>query len=181
MTRWLLPILAGLVMGVAGHLASILMLPYQAPTDAWARLAALAPINQMIVLPASTPGTEVLPLVDPAFVHAVCRFDLSGGAMKVRAPLTADYTSISFYTRNGAAFYGINDRAAGSRIIDVDLMTRAQHELLPQDDEITAADRLIVDAPTAQGIAVVRALVREPGTRASIEDQLARSGCGRAG
>jgi uncharacterized membrane protein len=92
-------------------------------------------------------------------------------------PVTADYTSISFYTRHGLAFYGINDRAAGRNVIDVDLMTPQQKELLPPDEEITAADRLIVESPSTTGIAVIRALVREAGARPAVEALLARATC----
>src|SRR5204863_7907354 len=37
-----------------------------------------------------------------------------------------------------------------------------QHSLVPDDEEITAADRLIVESPTLTGLILVRALVPEP-------------------
>ena len=61
--------------------------------------------------------------MDPAFASAVCRYDLSGGSLKFSAPVSPAYTSVSFYTRNGVAYYAINDRAAGRRVIELDLMT----------------------------------------------------------
>ena len=63
--------------------------------------------------------------MDPAFATAVCRYDLAGGPLKLRVPVSQAYTSVSFYTRNGVAYYAINDRAAGRRVIELDLMTRA--------------------------------------------------------
>ena len=63
-------------------------------------------------------------------------------------PVSAAYTSVSFYTRRGVAYYAINDRAAGRRIIELDLMTTAQRAELPEDEDVTAADRLIVESPT---------------------------------
>src|SRR5689334_24087173 len=50
------------------------------------------------------------------------------------------------YTRYDVAYYAINDRAAGRRVIELDLMTAAQHEQVPEDEEVTAADRLIVES-----------------------------------
>ena len=101
--------------------------------------------------------------MDPAFAAAVCRYDLSNGPLKLTAPVSPAYTSVSFYTRRGVAYYAINDRAAGRRVIELDLMTTAQRAELPEDEEVTAADRLIVELPTDTGLIVMRALAPEPG------------------
>ena len=82
-----------------------------------------------------------------AFASAICLYDLSQGPLKLTVPVSPAYTSVSFYTRNNVAYYAINDRAAGRRVIELDLMTRAQHDQVPEDEEVTAADRLIVDFP----------------------------------
>ena len=37
-------------------------------------------------------------------------------------------------------------------MIELDLMTEAQHAELPEDEDVTAADRLIIDSPTATGL-----------------------------
>ncbi len=42
-------------------------------------------------------------------------------------------------------------------------MTAAQHEQVPEDEEITAADRLIVESPTPTGLIAIRAMAPEPG------------------
>ena len=63
-------------------------------------------------------------------------------------PVSPAYTSVSFYTRTDVAYYAINDRAAGRRVIELDLMTTEQRAELPEDEDVTAADRLIVESPT---------------------------------
>ncbi len=60
-------------------------------------------------------------------------------------PVSPAYTSVSFYTRFDVAYYAINDRAAGRRVIELDLMTARSTTRLPEDEEVTAADRLIVE------------------------------------
>jgi uncharacterized membrane protein len=70
---------------------------------------------------------------------------------------------VSFYTRNDVAYYAINDRAAGRRVIELDLMTPEQRVGLPGDEDVTAADRLIVESPTLTGLIVIKALAPEPG------------------
>jgi uncharacterized membrane protein len=117
--------------------------------------------------------------MDPAFAVAVCRYDLSAGPMKFTAPVSQAYTSVTFYTRYGVAYYAINDRAAGRRLIELDLMTTPQREDLPDDENVTAADRLIIESPTLTGLIVVRALSPEPGlmpmARASLADAKCRT------
>ena len=97
--------------------------------------------------------------------------------MKFSVPVTQAYTSVSFCTRNGIAYYAINDRAAGRRVIELDLMTAQQRGELPDDEEVTAADRLIVESPTTTGVIVVRALGPEPGLMPMARRALAAAQC----
>jgi uncharacterized membrane protein len=115
--------------------------------------------------------------MDPAFAAAVCRYDLSEGPLKLTVPVNTAYTSVSFYTRRGVAYYAINDRAAGRRIIELDLMTSAQRSSLPDDEEITAADRLIVESPTTTGLIMLRALAPEAGLMPVARGAMAQARC----
>ena len=177
MMRWLLWILAGVLLGGIVHLATILALPRTASQDAYARLAPITPVNAMTPIPAPTPANALLPFMDPAFAVAVCRYDLSASAMKFTAPVSQAYTSVTFYTRYGVAYYAINDRAAGRRLIELDLMTTAQRDDLPDDENVTAADRLIIESPTLTGLIVVRALSPEPGLMPMAQASLAGARC----
>ena len=104
-----------------------------------------------------------MPLMDPAFASAICRYDLSQGPMKLTVPISLAYTSVSFYTDRDIAYYAINDRSAGRRAIELDIMTADQHNEMPEDEDITAADRLIVESPTPTGVIAIRALAPNPG------------------
>lgn len=175
--RWLLMLFTAVVLGGIVHLATILYLPRTATNDAYARLTPLLPVNTMKLLPEPTPEKAIIPLSDPAFASAACRYDLSMGPLKLLAPVSQAYTAVSFYTRYGAAYYAINDRAAGRRVIELDLMTPAQHADLPEDADITAADRLIVESPTATGLIIVRALIPEPSLKPMAERAVAAAKC----
>jgi len=48
-------------------------------------------------------------------------------------------------------------------VIELDLMTAAQRAELPRNEDITAADRLIVASPTTTGLIMIRALAPEMG------------------
>ena len=163
MIRWLLLMLGGVLLGGIVHIATIIILPRTATQDAYSRLSAIAPVNKVTPLPQPTAGTSLMPLMDPAMAVAVCRYDLSQGPLKLSVPVSPAYTSVSFYTRTDVAYYAINDRAAGRRVIELDLMTAAQHEQIPEEENVTAADRLIVESPTATGLIAIHALAPEPG------------------
>lgn len=179
MIRWLLLFLGGALLGGIVHLATVIILPRTATQDAYSRLAAIAPVNAVTPLPVPTPDKSVMPFMDPSFASAVCRYDLSQGPLKLTVPVGPAYTSVSFYTRYDVAYYALNDRAAGRRVIELDLMTPAQHGEMPEDEEVTAADRLIVDSPTSTGLIAIRALAPEPGLMPAAQAAVANARCER--
>ena len=177
MIRWLLWIAGGLVLGGVVHLVSIMWLPRTATQDAYARLTPVAPVNGFKLLPAPTPADSTMPFMDPAFATAVCRYDLTKGPVKLSVPLSQAYTSVTFYTRYDVAYYAVNDRSASRRAIELDLMTTKQHDDLPEDEDVTAADRLIVESPTMTGLIVARAFSPEPSLLATATAALTGAQC----
>lgn len=177
MIRLLFTIIVGVLLGGVVHLVSVLALPRIASQDAYSRLTPMTALNAVTPLPLTDPNTSPMPFMDPAFAVAVCRYDLSDGPLKLTVPVSQAYTSVSFYTRNEIAYYAINDRSAGKRVIELDLMTEAQHGDLPEDEEITAADRLIIDSPTSTGLIILKALAPEPGLMPQAQATLAAAKC----
>jgi uncharacterized membrane protein len=175
--RVLLTIIAGVLLGGVVHLVSVLALPRLATQDAYSRLTPMTKLNAVTPLHLADPNNAPMPFMDPAFALAICRYDLSGGPIKLSVPVSQAYTSVSFYTRNEVAYYAINDRSAGRKVIELDLMTEAQHAELPEDEDVTAADRLIIDSPTATGLIVLKALAAEPGLMPQAQASLAASSC----
>jgi uncharacterized membrane protein len=180
MIRWLLLALGGALLGGIVHLATIIILPRTATQDAYSRLAHSTPVNAVTALAAPTPASAPMPFMDPAFASAVCRYDLSLGPLQLSVPVSLAYTSVSFYTRYDVAYYALNDRAAGRQLIKLDLMTAEQHSQMPEDEDITAADRLIVESPTPTGLIVIRALAPEPGLMPTAQSALAAAKCTQA-
>jgi uncharacterized membrane protein len=175
--RLLLWLLGGALLGGLVHLATVLVLPRLATQDAYSRLAPMTQINTVTAIPMPTPESALMPFMDPAFAAAVCRYDLTTGPLKFSVPISPAYTSLSFYTRSEVAYYAINDRSAGRRVIELELMTREQRNSLPGDEEITAADRLIVESPTLTGLVLIKALAPEAGLFPAAESILSTSRC----
>lgn len=177
MMRALLWLLAAMLLGGIVHLSTVLAMPDTAKEDAYSRLAPLTPINTVVPLAPPTDKSAVMPFMDPAFASAACRYDLSAGSLKLVTPVSQGYTSVTFYTRKSIAYYAINDRAAGRRAIELDLMTPEQHAALPAEEDVTAADRLIIESPSLRGLIVLRALAPEPGLMPMARQALAGATC----
>lgn len=175
--RLFVPVISGLVLGGLVHILSIFALPQLAQNDAYARLSTLGKTNEVVFIPEPTPFQSLLPRLDPAFVYAACVFDLSRGPLAIAVPATPDMTSVAFYTRQGRVFYSLNDRAAARGSIDLQLMTAPQRALLPPDENVTAADRLIIESPSSQGVVFIRAFVREDGARQNVQGLLSKAKC----
>ncbi len=172
-SRWLgiVPwVVAGLLLGIAVHIVSVFALPRLAPDDARARLADVTSVNRLTTL--SGRASVILPLADPAFETAVCRFDLTTGPLHVRAPVTPHYTAIALYTSTGLAFGAINDRAATRRVLDLFVVTQAQRREITTDEDETAADNLILVSPTTEGFVLIRALAVQPSLAPLVREQL---------
>jgi uncharacterized membrane protein len=178
MIRWMIVVISGLIIGGIIHLVTILTLPMLATQDAYARVARISAVNSVSALPAIEPGKELMPMMDPAFAYAACRYDLREGPIKLTLPVAQSYTSVSFYTKKNVAYYAINDRSAGRRIIELYLMTAEQHADVPEDENITAADRLIVDSPSRTGLILLKALAAEPGSMPQAQAALRAANCG---
>jgi uncharacterized membrane protein len=177
MIRWLLWLLAGALLGGIVHLVAVLILPRTATQDAYSRILPLSPVNAVAPLPQPAPQSELMPFMDPAFASAVCRYDLSAGPIKLTVPISPAYTSVTFYTRRGVAYYAINDRSAGRRQIELQLMTSTQRAQLPEEEDVTAADRLIVESPSNTGLILLRALAPEPGLMPVARAALSAAAC----
>ena len=144
MIRLLLHNHRGRAAGRRGASVSVLALPRIATQDAYSRLTPLTKLNAVTALPLADPGNAPMPFMDPAFAMAICRYDLSGGPIKLAVPVSQAYTSVSFYTRNEVAYYAINDRSAGRKADRTRPDDRSAAAELPEDEDVTAADRLII-------------------------------------
>lgn len=162
---WLPWLLATFIIAGIVHIVSILAMPRLAPNDAFARIAAVAPLHSMTILAGKPAAMELLPFEDPATAIAVCRYDLRQGPVRLRGKLSGDgLTLMSFRNRFGNAFYTMNDKGTSRGTLDVVLVTRAQLETLEAndpDDELPSELRLV--SPTLQGFSLLRALAPEKG------------------
>lgn len=164
--------LAGIV-----HIVTVLGLPRYATADPWRTLSAFVGPEGFTTLPRAAPGAATLPGLDPAMMHAICRFSLDRGPMRIKAETTDGYWSLSLYDRRGLWVWGVDNRAAEPKPIDVLIATDVQvaqlRETLPEELE----DMVIVDWPEVEGFAVYKVLVPTPSQQGEIEKIVGSAKC----
>ena len=162
-------VLAGLI-----HIAAVLALPALAPKNAWARLVPLGEPNAMILLPAASPGNQVMPMMGPDIRYAMCRFDLKHGPVRIRAGVPNDLWLIALYTPDGDNFYTV--QGADMRRAQIDLIVAKEDQEVAEagvDAPEEAEDVVVVKSPVDEGVAMIRAPLSGDSRAASVEAALA--------
>lgn len=169
-----LVLLAALTLALAAlvHLATVLALPRLATQDSWARVMALSESEGITVLPPARPGETALPLMDPAFVYAVCPYDLGRRPLAIRAPMPASFWAVSFHRPHGVVYYAVNDAAATSDHFEIELRNAPQTRRLRTELTEPAEQVLHIEAPENVGFALFRALAPGRSGRAAVEAAL---------
>ena len=166
-------ILAALV-----HFVDVLLAPYIATRDAFARLAPLGVLSETVSLPRASPTERTLPYADPAVAVAFCRYDLASGPIRVQAPAGRSFSSISFHTRRGLVFYALTDKAATHGVVDAVLGTSQEvRALAAHDDEESPSRDLRVAAPAREGYVVIRVFSEFPSLYPEAEAEAKRLIC----
>ena len=161
------------------HFIMVLLVPVVATHDAYARLVDLGSPGTTTALPRAGPDERRFPWDDPALAAAFCRFDLSAGPVRVKAPVgRAGFASLSLHTRRGAVFYALTDRAATHGRMERVIATPAQlRQLVAHDDEDDPSQDLRVVSPTVQGFVIMRAFSELPSLYAAAADEAKAMTC----
>jgi uncharacterized membrane protein len=177
MIRFLIWMLGGLVLGGIIHIVTVLGVPYFAPEPAFARIGALAVDGKFTTLPRIAPGVHPLPILDPAMEHAVCRFSLANGPIRIRAEMPDLYWSIALFNRAGLSSYSLSDRAADQKPIDILVANAEQIQQLRDNPPDNFDSVIILDWAGRDGFAIIHALVQTPGSDKVIEDAFKAATC----
>jgi uncharacterized membrane protein len=156
MTRSLLYLLGGVLLGLLIHIVVILTLPGFASRDVFTRIEAMDTLDTVTVLPAVAAG-EPNPLqLDPSLVYAVCRLDLASGAGVVSGVLPDAFWSVAVYDRRGIVTYSTANRDGIGRRLELGVFNPEQTRRLAQQEIDIAEGLLIVEAPSDDIFVVVR-------------------------
>lgn len=175
MRAFLLLAILAIFMGL-GHILSLFAVPRLAQKDAFTWLAQDAPLHMVAVVEPRRLRSSTH--IDPNFVLGVCRYDLSGGPLRLRLPLSEAFTSVSFAQSGKGVFASVSDRAATGGTLDIVVATPAQAaRIAALDEEDQVVEELRIRAPTPKGLAILSVFVEQASARERANAALARAHC----
>ena len=178
MTRMLLWIAAGFVLGGIIHIAVILSLPALATEGLLARVVPLGALNKPVVLAGPASGSPNPLRLDPELTYALCQIDLRQGPGFVRGTLPITSWSVAVYAPNGTIIYSTTNRDGIGNVLDLGIFNAAQTRLLAEQQLDVAEGLLIVESSADDVLAVVRLAPAHQVMRKRYEAALAGLSCG---
>ena len=178
MTRTALWVIAGVVLGIAIHLAVILTLPVFATRDVWTRISALGAVNKPVVLAHVTAGAANPLRLDPALSYAVCQVDLASGPGVINGKLPDAFWSLAIFNRAGAVIYSTTNRDGIGQNLNLGIFNAAQTHLLAEQQIDIADGLLIVESSDDQVFVVIRLTPPQEAVRKRFEAALSGIVCG---
>ena len=114
--------------------------------------------NRAAFPPPVTAQSRAIVMPSPDLLYSVCVFDLSEGAVRVRAaPQLPNYWSIALYSANSDNFFVRNDRQAAGKPVDLWLVPSSG---APAQDRVPAGAEVVV-SPSKTGFLLMRVLASD--------------------
>jgi len=172
--RVLLFALGGILLGGIIHIVTVLQVPAHAPQDTWSRVSQFVPANQFKLIEDMETDDPLIPMLDPMMIHAICRYSLDHGAIRMQASLPNTFWSVALYNRRGENIFSINDRAAGTKDLDMVVLTADQLAIIRENPPEELEDLLVIETLDIQGFALLHLFAGDPTIapelRASLKD-----------
>lgn len=156
MNRFLLSLLAAIILGGLIHLIVILTLPNMATRDIWNRLAAYDAMETMVVLEAVEAGAPNPLGLDPELVYGVCQLALRDGPGVVSGQLPLAFWSVAVFNRAGHVIYATTNRSGSGQALEMGIFNPAQTRLLAEQRFEIEEGLLIVESAGNDVFVVVR-------------------------
>ncbi len=145
------------LLAAAMHLGIVLAIPQVVGY----RLRSMAPRNTILHTPKPTVDYNPIRRASPDLIYSACPYDLSAGPLRVTAPVSGTYMSVSCFASNTDNFYAKNDRHVETSFDFVLVGPGTQRR------EVLGTD--IVRSPTTTGGIIIRYFVGDGTQEEQIE------------
>ena len=180
MKRAIYTLTVGLVLAGVVHILIILLIPSYAERDAWAKLAELGePWNFSIVALPGKQNSNNLPLVDPLFGVAACRFNLAESPLIVETTGGVPFWSVAVFDRLGRNVYSFNDRTAIEKQLFMIVVDPVQMARLRKDPPEETERAVLIESAITEGYILIRGLQDESSRSGELLKFLQSARCGR--
>lgn len=152
---WIGPVIVALMIAVAVHVFVVLRAPGEIMAAAMERVGGGgARINVWNHAKRTSVASRNIVRPSPDLAYSSCVYDLSEGPLRITAPSWDDYASLSIFDANTDNFYAINDRQMPRDGADIVLIRKGAAK--------PATNAIVVESPSAKGIALLRYLAPTP-------------------
>jgi uncharacterized membrane protein len=166
---------AAALLGGIVHICATFAASFSATGEAYRLIADKLPFNSMAVLPLQAPGRQILPFLPPDMLYAICRYDLRGGPVAVRAIVPDAGWALSVHTPEGANLYVLPGQRQRSTEVSF-LLKATGPEVQPIPRRETTPETQIA-SPTPEGLIILRAPLRGLAWTAETNAILRRATC----
>lgn len=175
--RFVLWLLAMLLIGGIIHIFVVLTVPAHVRAKAFAELRQLGPDRIFHVLPPITGGAELAPMLDPAMRHAVCWFRLEDGPLSLAANVDSPFWSMALFNGRGEVVYSLNNRTSGSGALAMLVLTSSQLSILRENPPENLDEMIVIETDQNEGFALLRAFVPDAAAEPVLADELGAATC----
>lgn len=153
-----------LVVALLAHLGSTWYLPRYIMGRVMDTVAAESGSNVFIDPPLADADTRTIVRPSPDLMYSLCVVDVREGPVRIRAPASAPYTSVSVFAGNSDNIFVMNDQAlAPGADFDIwvgkprqNVPVSAPSALLRSDRGIVLIRRVVTDAEQAKAVDALR-------------------------
>lgn len=176
-------ILCGLVAAGIVNIIATFATPELVQPNAYERISEHLPANRMVVLPRTSPETQLLPYQEPDMHFAICSYDISNGPVSAQVVLPGIGWTLALYTPAGDNFYVMPGQDQRITTINALLVPAGEDTGLPAitSQPVRSATPTYINVPDLTGLLVIRAPIKGESYREDVEAILARASCGQTG
>ncbi len=166
-----------LLLAVAVHIATVLMIPRLEGGARVSRAMSGGDLNQLTVLKSEEEAQRVLGIANPDLVYAVCPFDITQRPIIISAQVPDRYWSMSVYAEDGSTLYTLNDQQAGVQAFVAELRLDSESSLVPSQTVQGNSESLVIRSAFERGVVIFRAFAGETALQQRAREQLAQTRC----
>ncbi|WP_208976503.1 DUF1254 domain-containing protein [Polycladidibacter hongkongensis] len=174
---WVLWGLAGFLLGGIIHILIVLSVPTAIPFTLYEQVARFGHDRSFNLLPPVLARTEPLLDLDPSMEHALCRFDLARGPVRLDVDLNAPYWSLAYFNERGQTLYSLNDSSAAREKLAMLILSEEQLSVLRENPPEELEDMIVVESDAQKGFVMLRAFVPHKAYAREISAGLRRATC----
>lgn len=169
-------LLAIILLSTAIHIVAVLLVPRFATADGWSRLSDFAEVGDFREMPTGA-DNQVLPGLDPMFVHGSCFLDLDIAPVVLSLTAPDRFWSLALYNDEGIATFSLNDRTAQDGTLDMLVVTPIQTAQLKENPPEDIDDIIVVETQSDSLIAIFRLYAPNPELRRLSQQALEAAIC----